>query len=78
MGSLKSRKKGVRKLPSEKLKGKIELDETVTVAEGKIEDLAQELVKNGTAKDIAEAQSMVLRNPAHSGIRTQYEKKFHA
>lgn len=76
MASGKNRKKksAARKLPSEKIKQ--EFDNTVTSAEGKIESLAERLVADGVAKDLTEAQGMVLRDPANGELVKQYEKKF--
>lgn len=52
------------------------LDEKVGSGEGKIEQLAEKLVADGTAANIVEAQEMVLRDPAHADIRREYEGKF--
>ena len=58
-------------------KREIELDETIGTAEEKIEGLAETLVADGVAKDLAEAQSMVLRDPANLALRNKYEEKYH-
>lgn len=74
--SFKDRKS---KKPAAKAESKAEMlfDETVTSAEDKIEGLAGDLVKSGVAKDLAQAQEMVLSDPQHSDLRRQYENKFH-
>ncbi len=78
MASKKNRKKGVRKLPSEKLNAKtvMELDETISASEREIEIQAKKLVSEGIAKDIVQAQEMVLRNPANSKLSAEYVAKF--
>ncbi len=55
--------------------GDVEKDETTDVEE-KIHKLAETLVKDGKAKNIAEAQSIVLKDPANSALREEYEAKF--
>lgn len=70
--------KGVKKLPSEKLNEKVirEFDETVSASEARIEDLAKKLVADGIAKDMTEAQGLVLANPANAKLKSEYEAKF--
>ncbi len=75
MGSLKNQKKAPAKAKS---KCDMLFDNTVSTAEDKIEGLAEKLVADGTAGSLGEAQEMVLKDPANSGLRQQYEGKFRA
>jgi hypothetical protein len=51
-------------------------EDKVTEAEEKITQLAQKLVDDKKAKDIGEAQSMVLSDPQHKALADEYNKKF--
>lgn len=57
---------------------KPDVDATVSSAEEQIHKLAEDMVKAGKAKNISEAQSKVLHDPAHAALRTAYENKFHS
>ena len=57
--------------------GEVEKSEkTVTEAEEKITQLAQKLVDEKKAKNIADAQDMVLSDPANAKLKEEYEAKF--